>query len=60
MLIAMHGLAGQLAANSLKSGEELQPAGTNGPLPCMLHTHMRPEEEGLVVELGLIRGLARD
>ena len=50
MLTVLHGLAGQLAANGLKSGKELEPAGTNGPLPCMLHTHMLPEKEKLVVE----------
>ena len=56
VLTALRGLAGQLASNGLESGKELQPAGTNGPLSCMLHTHMFPEEEELVVELGLHRG----
>ena len=55
MLTVLHGLAGQLAANGLKSGKELEPAGTNGPLPCMLHTHMFPEKEELVVDHGLLR-----
>ena len=56
MLTALRGLAGQLDSNGLKYGKELQPTGTNGPLSYMLDTHVFPEEEELVVKLGLLRG----
>ena len=43
MLTALDELALQLATNGLKSGEELEPAGTNGTLPCLLHPGMFPK-----------------
>ena len=55
VLTGRRGLAGQLASNGLKSGKELQPTGTNGPFTYMLDTHVFPEEEELVVYLGLLR-----
>ena len=60
VLTALRGLARQLASNGLKSGKELQPTGTNGPLTYMLDTHVFPKEVELVIELGLIRGQARN
>ena len=45
MLTALDELALQLATNGLKSGEELELAGTNGTLPFMLHPGMFPKWE---------------
>ena len=53
-------LAGQLATDGLKPGEELKPTGTDAPLTHVLDTHVFPEAVELVMKLGLFRGEARN
>ena len=53
-------LAGQLATDGLKPGEELKPTGTDAPLTHVLDTHVFPEEVKLVMKFGLFRGEARN
>ena len=54
LLTVLDKLALQLATKGLESGEELKPAGTNGALPCMLHTGMLPKQKQLVMAHSLL------